>query len=246
MKDVLEKILKYLPHYLFELGQLISGPKTFIKSLDIDSKETFNNALLFLAVSMVLATIIDTILKPASDIWIYVGALLVLTLLTVATIAFSIQVAWWIVGKKSPFHSYFIIHSYVISVATLASYFFNLLAFGLLRGLEPKLYKSIDAEWNKNPVNPDFSSLLNDKDFSDIFFNSEGGIAFIIAIIILLLFIMVWWICAWGAYRELNNSGKIRSFFAGMVFVVIGFLLAGNIIAYIKIGLLSPLYSTHG
>jgi hypothetical protein len=48
MKEVLEKILAYLPNYLTDFGAVFSGPKTFIAKKRMDADDEWVNALGYL------------------------------------------------------------------------------------------------------------------------------------------------------------------------------------------------------
>jgi len=48
MKELLEKILTYLPRYLMEFGSLVSGPKRFMAQKNTTEEDTFVQSLIFL------------------------------------------------------------------------------------------------------------------------------------------------------------------------------------------------------
>ena len=98
MKDIIEKILAYLPQYFAELGQVCATPKRFIAERDVNADETFAASLLFLAISMVLQTLIWAPLNPSRrDLWTELGFVAVFNMMDVTLGALAIYTAWWIV-----------------------------------------------------------------------------------------------------------------------------------------------------
>src|SRR5262249_42711291 len=108
MKDIIEKILAYLPQYFTELGEVCTTPKRFIAERDVNSDETFTASLLFLAISLVLQTLISAPLNPSGrDLWTELGSVAVVTMMDVTLGALAIYIAWWIVGGRARAKGFF-------------------------------------------------------------------------------------------------------------------------------------------
>ena len=94
MKEVIEKILTYLPRYFEELGEVCTTPKTFVAERDVNSDETFAASLLFLAISLVLQTLILAPLNPPGrDLWTELGSVAVFTMMDGTLGALAIYIA---------------------------------------------------------------------------------------------------------------------------------------------------------
>lgn len=55
MKELLDRILNYLPAYLSDFVAIFLGPKTFVAAKKLDSKEEWQNALVFLGISTAIS-----------------------------------------------------------------------------------------------------------------------------------------------------------------------------------------------
>jgi hypothetical protein len=98
MKEIIEKILTYLPRYFEELGEVCTTPKTFAAERDVNSDETFAASLLFLAISLVLQTLILAPLNPPGrDLWTELGSV-VKGIFTFAVV--DVALALWIFYRK--------------------------------------------------------------------------------------------------------------------------------------------------
>ena len=55
MKELIEKILTYLPQYFSDLVFLLTGPKAFIRHKDIANPDAISDAVAFFGVSIVIS-----------------------------------------------------------------------------------------------------------------------------------------------------------------------------------------------
>ena len=70
MKDLIDKILTYLPQYLMDFGSAFSGPKSFIAQKHVEGDGAFKDALVFIGVSVVLVVLMNFPLQlDGKDIW---------------------------------------------------------------------------------------------------------------------------------------------------------------------------------
>ncbi len=214
MKELIEKILAYLPQYLTNFGSLFVGPKRFIGQRNTAAEDSFGESLLFLGISLILVIIMTApLLPPGKDLWTYVGANAVIYLLTVSLSAIALRLAWRVVGGKTTIRSFFVTYAYFFGVLIVIYTLFILLGEGVFKVFEPELYaKVIQAKLNKQEI-PDVSG-------STVFWVSFG------ILIMGWVFLSVWGLVAWGAYRELNGLSKWRSFFAFTIMSILGWLIA--------------------
>jgi hypothetical protein len=205
MKELIEKILAYLPRYLTNFGSLFVGPKRFIGQRNTAAEDTFGESLLFLGISLVLVVIMTApLLPPGKDLWTYVGAQAVTYLLAVSLAALALRLAWRIVGGKATIRSFFVTYAYFFGVIIVIYTLFLLLAEGVFKVLDPDLYAEvIEAKLNKQ-ARPDLSG------------STIPMISFGIQLVGFVL-LSGWGFVAWGAYRELNGLSKWRSFFASTI-----------------------------
>ena len=123
MKELIEKILAYIPSYLLTLGKLLARPKTFLAGSQPDTEVGFQNALQFLVITVVLFVIVLSPLEPKkSDVWTRVATLSILEVLGVAVMACVLRLGWRIVGGRSTIRSFFTLYAYLSSVVLLLSY----------------------------------------------------------------------------------------------------------------------------
>jgi len=205
MKELIEKILAYLPQYLTDFGSLISGPKRFMAEKNTKAEDTFVQSLVFLGVSLVLVVVMTApLLPPGKDLWTYLVAEAVMFLLGVSLYAVALRVAWRLVGGKATVRSFFVTYAYFFGALVVVITVFMLLSEGVFKVLAPDLYAQvIEAKLNKQPM-PDVSG------------SSVPLVSFFILVVGFFLG-SVWGFVAWGAYRQLNDLSKWRSFVALMI-----------------------------
>ena len=214
MKDLIDKILKYLPQYLSDFGYVFASPKRFMAERNSKPEDTLSQSLIFLAISLVLRTIMTApLLPPGRELWAYTAAEGIRWLLIVCLAAITLHFAWRIVGGRASTRSFFVTYAYFFGVAVLILTAFLLLSEGFFKVCEPDLYaKVIEAKLKKQPMP-----------------NVSGGWVHRVSFIILVIgycFTCVWTWIGWGAYRELNGLNKIRSFFAFMIFGLLSWPMA--------------------
>lgn len=220
MKDLIQKILSYLPQYLMDFGALFSGPKRFMAQKNTRAEDTFDQSLLFLGVSLVLVVVMTApLLPPGGDLWTHVGASAVTYLLTVTLSAIALRLAWRLVGGRATVRSFFVTYAYFFGVMVVVFTFFALLGEGVFKVFAPELYgQVIEAKLQKQPM-PDLSG------------SSLPLVTFLI-LVAGYVFISVWGFVAWGAYRELNRVSKGRSFLALMIMGVFSWAI-GAIVFFV-------------
>lgn len=214
MKELMEKILTYLPRYLMEFGSLVSEPKRFMAQKNTTEEDTFVQSLLFLGISLVLVVIMTApLLPPGKDLWAHLGTQAVGCAVAVSLVAVALRIAWRLVGGKATVRSFVVTYAYFFGVMSLVFTVFQLLGEGVFKVLAPDLYgQVIQAKLNKQPT-PDLS---------------DSSVPLISSVVLVAGFfaLSVWGLVAWGAYRELNGLTKRRSFVALMIAGLLGWPIA--------------------
>ena len=199
MKDLLEKILVYLPQYLSDFGLLLSGPKKFISKKYLKSEETFVQSLLFLGISLILVIVMTApFLFPGRDLWAHVGTVAIGFLLGVSLYAIALRFAWRIVGGTATVRSFFVIYAYYFGVGMVLLTLFHLLGEGIFKVFAPDLHAKVLEAWLvKKPIP-----------------NLSGNSVVLISLLVRIagsFVVFAWGIVGWGAYRELNALSRTRS-----------------------------------
>ena len=202
MKELIDQILKYLPLYLTNFGAIFAGPKSFIAAKNVSSDDAFSDALLFLGVSMALVIIMGApLLPPGNDFWTHVGSLAVQVLVMVSLSAMVVRVAWWIVGGRASARCFFVTYSFFFGVALVVFTAVQMLSFGFFKVFEPELFGQFIAAIQRRGDMPDLSGDWVQLTALSIYFVGY-------------LSMCVWFLIAWGAYRNINGLSRLRSFFA--------------------------------
>jgi len=214
MKELIEKIIAYIPAYLLSLGKLLAQPKRFLAETQPDTEVGFRNGLQFLSVSIVLGVIATAPLAPkASDIWTRVATLSIFEVLGVAAMACALRLAWRIAGGRSSIRSFFTLYAYTSSVVVLLTVLTILISDGTAKVFNPVLYEAVmKAQSLHQPIPGDVA----------------GSKAFVAAFIVLVCgfqMLSVWAFVTWGAFRALNAATRIQSVAALMLTSVMGWAI---------------------
>lgn len=209
MKELLEKLLGFIPAYLRELALLLGGPKRFMSARNTGSDTDLNSSLMFMGITICLVFILQApLLDKDIDIWIRLGSGLIQTLSAVLIFAFVLRLAWQLVGGRAKFERFFIAYAYYFSAVLLLLVLVSLCADGIIKSLDPSLYEILrsgdqQAIGQSNPL------------------TSSAYLWSLSVLALGLVLTSIWSFIGWGAYREINGLSKARS--AG------AFLIAGII-----------------
>jgi hypothetical protein len=235
MKDLFEQILKYLPHYLTEFGAVFSGPKSFIATkLGNDAGDAFGEALLFLGISLTLVLLMYVPLLPAGkDFWSFAIPYYVSYVIEIPLAAMAIRAAWWIVGGRAPARPFFITYAYYVGVASVLIGAFDLVASGSFKTLDPKLYQEYS---NASQSSQDW--LQSNTDLVHRYAESYVTLTAALIEVLGTLFIVIWGLIGWGAYRQLNGLSKLRSLAALIIswFLFLPVVLISRFIDVMELG----------
>jgi len=214
MKDLIEKILKYLPQYFLDLGRVFSGPKRFIAARDVESDDVFTEACLFFGISLCLLAIVGAQHKPSDmDLWSYIGINFIFALISTALLALIACISLWIVGGKASAKAIFVVYLYFYGTMLIIGRVFDALCAGVLKAGDRSLYDAFMAS-TRTGVLP-VQELAKD---------TTGRTALVI-IFVAHSFSLVWAIIAWGAVTKLNRIGRLRSAVAFVMICASGPLL---------------------
>jgi hypothetical protein len=224
MKDIIEKVLAYLPQYFAELGEVCTTPKRFIAERDVNSDETFAASLLFLAISLVLQTLIWAPLNPSGrDLWTELGSVAVFTMMDVTLGALAIYIAWWIVGSRARAKGFFTSFSYFSGAPMVIGAGFGLFEWSIVKVFEPERFEKLFV---RRPGSEQIKMMFDSEYATRIIGEPSAAWYMVAGLHWAFIFLFLGWIIvAWGAFRKLSGLSKIRSFFAFLfaaIFSVVG------------------------
>ncbi len=203
--DILARLLKYIPIYLEELLTLIRGPKSFMASKNREHLDkNLRDALLFLGLTIVIVSLL--IIAPVVEnnaVILKSASFLILTALAVVLFSLVLHLSWRIVGGKASLKSFMIIYAYYSGATTLFIAIFIAVNRGIIKFFSPESYKIL--------VNADLAKIF--EIIAELQYDTwviVGGYVFITGYVI----VSVWNFIGWGAYRQLNNLSKWKSFSA--------------------------------
>jgi len=224
MKDIIEKILAYLPQYFAELGEVCTTPKRFIAERDVNSDETFAASLLFLAISLVHQTLIWAPLNSSGkDLWTELSSVAIFTMMDVTLGALAIYVAWWIVGGRARAKGFFTTFFYFSGAPMVVGAAFGLFEFSILKVFDPERFEKAVV---RRPGSEQIKMIF-DSEYAARIWGEPNATWWVLGGLqgAFFLLFLGWIILAWGAFRKLSGLGKIRSFFAflfAVIFSVVG------------------------
>ncbi len=213
MKDLIGKLLAAIPAYVRQMIDLLRDPRTFVEKLDLDSDIVLQNALTFLAISFGLTFIAEIPLLPdkqSKEIMFGIAAVQAALGFVVSVVL--LDLSWRIVGGKLSFKKFVIVTCYFTGVSTLLFLMLALVAWGVFSSLDP-----LNAGLMRNGAQPDPVDLMR----------SPGFHVFWILLGLGLLATFVWIFRIWRAYRDLNQTSKVRSGVAFVIYMLLSPLILG-------------------
>jgi hypothetical protein len=213
MKDLIDKVLKFLPRYFLLFGAIFSAPKAYFKKHKVTSDAAFGAALKFVGTSLVVVQFLQIQLIAGGDLWTYVAAQGAFWAIYVIIGGGANVLIWRLVGGKAPPRAIFVIYAYLLSISLVIVAFFQILFLAVVQAFEPHdKYLEIIAGlrvqtlvwdwqyWEKAKIATQFAGAI-----------FAGGIALV----------FVWLIIAWGAYRHVNKADRRTSAFALTLAIVL-------------------------
>lgn len=216
MGDIIGKLLLALPNFLNDLVDVFSNPKTFLDSLDFNTKKTFPRAAIFYGVSMLVCFIVDIIFI---DAWKQESFLKFFELLCVDGFIFLVNLLWlkmsWrIVAGVAPMKKLTVFSAYTQGAANLIGVFITLPFTARIKFDDPK----------------GFAILLSDDESAVVgLFYQPAHIKLVLLtfliIIVYLVAMFVWLFLVWGSFRKINEVSRIRSGVAFIVFACLAIFM---------------------
>jgi hypothetical protein len=207
MKDLIDKILKYLPQYFSDLGAVFSGPKRFIASRNFDADEAFGDACLFFGITMVILFILDASaahLKQDESFWSYIGAEFGQDLIGVILAGGALWAAWRVVGGRATGTSMFATYMYFSATMTALWSLIYGITDGLLKTNNRKLYDELVAAVRNGKQPLSIEHMIE----------STSAKAALIILACGWFVTVIWTVISWGAFRKINGLSKLKSLLA--------------------------------
>lgn len=204
MKELIELILKLLPQYFLDFGAVLSTPKTFMASKNPTDVATFRDSLLFLGISAVILTIISSPIRPSnSNSWDDLARIITITFIATLLGVVSTRLSWLFVRGKATTRTICTIFNYISGVQIVCGGIVGIINEGTIKLLYPELYKRANSH-----------DSLSDVPTQELFLS-------MLPLFILVGVLFVWGIVAWGAYRKVNATGRIRSIIALSINIIV-------------------------
>lgn len=206
MKDIVSKILGYLPKYLPEFLRIFAGPKSAVLERNLGKPDDLKQALVFYGVSFFLVFPFQRALFPTQqELWAHIAQSVAIALFVGLASAALIRLAWRIVGGSAPLERFVIVYCYFSGVFLVISMFSALIPLGALKTFYPDSYatvKTILFSADRSPFDPEAAKELQ---------SLPGYLQYSILSALLTLPPLIWYVIAWGAYRKLTGQTKARS-----------------------------------
>jgi len=203
MRDSLEKIVSYLPVYIPDLVQIVSGPKQFVAERNRENKADIVKAFTFFGVSLSIFFILQSGFNvPGKDFWTNAAIHGILYLLFVVLFSAVLRLSWKIVGGKADYQRFLITSSYYMGVLLMGMATATLCFIAILR----LFYPDSNAWLAKFVADPNLRRAYNPDPRI-----SRGILVAFTAFLAVAISTFVWGFVGWGAYRELNQLSRSRS-----------------------------------
>lgn len=217
MKDIVEKILGYLPKYLPEFIKVFSGPKSAISERNQGKPDDLKQALIFFGISFFLIFPFQRALIPnQQELWAHIAQSMTIAFFVGLASAALMRLAWRTVGGRAPLEKFIVVYCYFSGVILVISMFSTLIPLGALKTFYPDTFTSVKAllfSADKSPIDSGgFEELVL----------LPGFQLYNILYIILSCISAIWYVVAWGVYRELTGLTKARSvlaFILSLIFI---------------------------
>ena len=206
MKDIVEQILGYLPKYLPEFIKVFAGPKSAISARNQGNPDDLKQALIFFGVSFFLIFPFQRALLPSQhEFWAHIAQSVAIVFFVGLASAALIRLAWRVLGGKAPLEKFIVVYCYFSGVILIISMFSTLIPLGALKTFYPDSYTSLKIVFFSQDRSP-----IDFEGFEEIIL-LPGYQLFNILNTLLGLLLIIWYVIAWGAYRELTGLTKVRS-----------------------------------
>jgi hypothetical protein len=213
MKDLLEKILAYLPVYIPDLIQLVSGPKRFVAERNRGQEGDAMKAFTFLGISLAIFFALQAPLVASGKEFLSdTGGHGLLYLFFVVAFSAIVRLSWRIVGGKADYQRILVTSSYYAGIVAIGLALAILCSMGILRMFYPESYAlfiRFVATSNLREVSAAGPRVL------------RGILVAFATFAVVTLPTLVWGLIGWGAYRELNQLPRSHSSVALLLTIVL-------------------------
>ena len=213
-------IYTYGPGYLGDLIGMLSGPKTFLQSIELNTPSSMTRALIFYLLCLATTFILELpFISIGSEIWITFLQKVIFFVIASIISAVLYKSAFRLFGGRGNFSHHLIITFYVLGTGGVIWTFLAAVSKGLVLTNNPELYplfkQLMDAQISLG------GDILKLEKFEPLFNTSPVLIAVVFSQLIIVV-ACLWPIMCWGSYRYINEVSRLQSFFA----YIVAFLLS--------------------
>lgn len=205
MKDLLERIFKYLPHYVSEFASMVGQPKRTIIARNSGDPEDLNRAMLFVGVTVAIGFVLQSpLLGPEDDFVALAGGLAAFKIVAILSLSAMVWGAWRIVGGTGGYVPTLVAYLYTISPFYLASIVLELIGIGIVRRYDPETAQVLQSHLASSDAKG--AALYG-------FLQAQPGpaVGYLLVMGLLVVGFLVWPVICWGAYRDLHGVSRSRS-----------------------------------
>ena len=205
--ELIRLITENLPQYMKKFGSLLVDPKKSMAQERAKSERNLENSLTFFGISLFLFTILQIpiyITFTETDIpriVIHAFGISIAVAIAIYLYAVALHIAWRLIGWRNSIRSFFITEIYYVSVLLVVLAMLFLSTEGIFAIAEPDLYEK----------------LIDTKKYSQEFLESPTTIILGVIIIFSIGLIIIWYIMAWGNYRQINGVNEWQSLLAFLI-----------------------------
>lgn len=210
MGDLIGKLIPALPNFLIDLVDIFCGPKTFLESIDFNTKKAVPRAAAFFGICVLVSFTLDSMFAVRKQDLIpkFFSTISLDGVLFLVDILL-IKLSWKIVSGKAPTKHQAVFFGYVSGIINITDSFIASIIVAFSKFIDPVHFALI--------VNmQDFPSLADVA--IHIGFVPAEAIA-MSGFVVMLLVRLIWIIVVWGAFRRLNEVGKFRAAVAFCLFL---------------------------
>jgi len=200
-----------------QLVKFVSGPRAFIRQLDFSADDTFKNALLFYALTVVLSILLEGFfVSGGGDFFESIKNTVIFQVLFLLVVSGLLHLSWKLVGGQVAYRVHTILACYFVGVSMVIWSVGALLSKGYLKSRIGDQYEHAVEFINlllsdtAASAKPAYQEIARNPEVTNALLIFAAG--FVLA--------MVWLLVSWGAYRELNRRSLAQAGIALAIFLV--------------------------
>jgi hypothetical protein len=229
MKELLERIFKYLPSYVPELTRLIGRPKTTIAQFTAGAADDLTHALVFVGITVAIGFVLQApTLAKDHDFLTSAGGMAAFKIVAILGFSAVIFGAMRLLGGRGDYLRTLAVYVYAICPLYLAGIVFHLIGQGIVRSHSEQLATRLAHQ-------PDL--LLGTLAF-DAFLDEAPVLAaaYLLVSLAQMVMVLAWGIVCWGSLRHVHQLSQMRSTMAG-VLVLAGAYVYGHCLTFLLAGI---------